>query len=208
MADYLHDYGLIVLFGIVALQAMGVGGLPGKTSLVVAGLLAADGYFPITSVVTVAAVAGIVGGYAGYWIGRKGGRRLVQHPRLVPRLERPLRFAEAFFARHGTKAVFLARFLPGLKVVAAPAAGISHMRWPAFALWHALGAIGFGLVFGLGAYYAGAGALELVEAFGLLALVPAAAAALLAWIVWTALRRRGRARAATWVSSSRSGGRT
>ena len=197
MAEYLHDYGLVVLFGIVALQAMGVGGLPGKTSLVVAGLLAADGYFAITSVVAVAAVAGIVGGYAGYWIGRRGGRRLVEHPRVAGRLGRPLRLAETFFDRHGTKAVFLARFLPGLKVVAAPAAGISRMRWRDFALWHALGAVGFALLFGLGAYYAGATALELAERYGAVAVVPAAAAALLAWLGWTALRRRRRARAAT-----------
>ena len=195
VSDYLHDYGLIVLFGIIALQAMGVGGLPGKTSLVVAGLLAADGYFPIANVVAVAAVAGLVGGYAGYWIGRKGGRRLVEHPRLSRRLARPLRLAEDFFDRHGTKAVFLARFLPGLKVVAAPAAGICCMRWREFALWHALGAAGFALLFGLGAYYAGESAIELAERFGFVAVVPAAAAAALAWLAWTVIRRR-RARAA------------
>ena len=190
MTEYLEAYGVAVLFAIVALQAMGVGGLPGKTSLVLAGLLAADGYFPISHVVVAAASGGIAGGYAGYWIFRKGGRRVVEHPRVVSRLARPLALAERFFAAHGTKAVFLARFLPGLKVVAAPAAGLSCMRWRDFALWHGLGAIGFALLFGLGAYYVGESALGLFGRFGVIAVAPIVVAAAVALLGWELLRRR------------------
>jgi membrane protein DedA with SNARE-associated domain len=47
--------------------------------------------------------------------------------------------AEAFFARHGGKAVFLARFFSGLRVFGALVAGISRMRWVTFILYNALG---------------------------------------------------------------------
>ena len=190
VAEHLETYGVVALFAIVALQAMGVAGLPGKTSLVIAGLLAAEGYFPISHVVAAAAAGGILGGYAGYWMLRRGGRSVVAHPRLARRLERPLALAERFFATHGTKAVFFARFLPGLKVVAAPAAGLSRMRWRDFALWHALGAVGFAVLFGLGAYYVGESALGAVERFGVLAVVPLTAAGLIAWLAWHLLPRR------------------
>lgn len=192
MADALQDYGLIVLFGIIALQAMGVGGLPGKTSLVAAAILAADGVFAIWHVLAVAAAAGLVGGYAGYVVGRVAGRRLVERPFLKRRVERPLATFDRFFERHGAKAVFFARFLPGLKVVAAPAAGIARMPWPKFALWHALAALGFALLFGLTAYYAGRGAIELVEALGVYAVAPLAALAALGWLAYVMLRRRRR----------------
>ena len=48
--------------------------------------------------------------------------------------------AEAFFARHGGRAVFLARFVAGLRVFGALVAGTSRMPWGRFALYNALGA--------------------------------------------------------------------
>ena len=48
---------------------------------------------------------------------------------------------ERFFARHGAKAVFFGRFVPGVRVVAALTAGASQMPWPQFAVYNATGAI-------------------------------------------------------------------
>lgn len=194
MEELVAEYGLYVLFAVIAIQAAGGVGLPGKTTLVVAGLLAADGRFPIWHVIIVAALAGIVGGYAGYAIGWFGGRRIVELPILRSRLERPLRIAEAFFDQHGTKAVFFFfRFLPGLKVLACPAAGMCRMSLPSFLVWHVLGAIAFALVFGLGAYWAGEAAIELVERWGLYALLPVGLALFLLYALakrtgWTVLK--------------------
>jgi membrane protein DedA with SNARE-associated domain len=185
VTELLHDYGLLILFAIIAAQAAGVAGLPGKTSLVVASILAARGDFEIAQVIVVAAVAGIVGGYVGYAIGRVGGRRLIDRPAVQKRLGRALRLMEKLFERHGAKAVFIARFLPGAKVVAAPAAGVADMSWAKFAFWHALGAIGFAVGFGLAGYYGGQGAIELVERFGVYALAPLVVVAAALYLVWT-----------------------
>jgi membrane protein DedA with SNARE-associated domain len=46
---------------------------------------------------------------------------------------------QPFFARHGGKAVFLARWTSGLRVAGAWVAGMSRMPWPRFLLWNALG---------------------------------------------------------------------
>jgi membrane protein DedA with SNARE-associated domain len=191
MAEFLRDYGLVVLFAVVFLQAMGVGGPPGKTTLVAAAILASKGSLPIVGVLAVGTVALALGGYVGYWIGRRGGRPLVD--RFLPqRLEPLVGRAERFFAAHGPRAVFTARFLPGLKVVAAPAAGLAHMPWRSFLLWHTLAAIVFTLGFGLAAFVAGAAAIELLEHYGAYALVPVAAALAVLIVL---RRRRQRARA-------------
>jgi membrane-associated protein len=95
---------------------------------------------------------------------------------------------EEFFDLHGTKAVFLARFLPGLKVVACPAAGTFRMRLAPFLVWHALASLAFALLFGLTAYWAGEAAIRLVERWGLYALLPAGLAVLAAYAL---LKRRG-----------------
>jgi len=184
VTEFLQDYGLVVLFAVVALQAMGVGGFPGKTVLVTAAILAARGHFSIVSVLAVGLVALVLGGYAGYWIGCTGGRRLVD--RFLPaRLEKLVVRAEAFFERQGPRAVFVARFLPGLKVVAAPAAGISQMQWRPFALWHTLAAIAFTLGFGIAAYVAGEAAIEFIEHYGFHAAIPIA----LAVVGWFGFKR-------------------
>jgi membrane-associated protein len=162
-----------------------VAGLPGKTSLVVASILAARGDFEIAHVILVAAVAGTLGGYVGYVAGRVGGRRLIERPAVQKRLGRALELMEKLFERHGAKAVFVARFLPGAKVVAAPAAGVADMNWAKFAFWHALGAVGFAVGFGLAGYYGGEGAIELVERFGVYALVPLVLLAATIYALWT-----------------------
>ena len=193
VVGFIEEYGLVVLFGVLALQAAGVPGPPGKTTLVAAAILAARGHLPIVEVIVVAAVGIVIGGFVGYAIGRFGGRRVCEHRLVACRLERPLGLADRFFDRHGTKAVFLARFFPGVKVVAALAAGIARMPPAAFALWHTLAAISFAAGFGLLAYYAGEGAIELAESFGLYGVVLFAALAGLATLGWLFLRRRARA---------------
>jgi membrane protein DedA with SNARE-associated domain len=190
MAELLQDYGLLILFGIIAAQAAGVAGLPGKTSLVVAAILAARGHFEIAHVIVVAAVAGILGGYVGYVVGRAGGRRLIQRPSVQRRMGRAIRLVEALFERHGPKAVFIARFLPGAKVVVAPLAGVADMNWAKFAFWHALAAIGFAGGFGLLGYFGGEAAIELAERYGLYALVPLGLVAALTWALYTLIKRR------------------
>jgi membrane protein DedA with SNARE-associated domain len=190
VTELLQDYGLIVLFAIIAAQAAGVAGLPGKTALVVASILAARGDLEIVQVIVVAAVGGILGGYSGYVVGRAGGRRLIERPAVQQRLGGALELMERLFGRHGAKAVFIARFLPGAKVVAAPAAGVADMSWARFVFWHALGAIGFAVGFGLLGYYGGEGAIELAERFGLYALAPVAVLGVLAWLGLRIVRRR------------------
>ena len=197
MTGFLEDYGLLILFLIIALQASGVPGPPGKTALVVAAILAAKGRFEIWHVLAVAAIAGIVGGYTGYLSGRTGGQRLLERRWLALRFRRPFATAKDFFDRHGEKAVFLARFFPGLKVVAALAAGSFGMRWWPFAVWHALGSVAFALVFGLTAYWAGEAAIELVERFGLAVVVILAVVAGLTWLGYRLARRRRPAGAET-----------
>jgi membrane protein DedA with SNARE-associated domain len=179
-----------VLFAILAIQAMGIPGPPGKTALVAAAILAAKGHFSIVGVIAAAAAGIVLGGYVGYAIGRIGGRRLLEKPFVARRVGGLFEKAETFFEAHGGKAVFSARFLPGLKVVAAPAAGICRMSWPGFALWHTAAAVAFSVGFGLGAYFVGEGVVELAEALGVYGLALAAVLLLIGWFGWKAFARR------------------
>jgi len=180
----LIDYGLVLLFLLVGVEAAGVP-LPGETALVTAAVLAHN-YWGIEWVIVVAAGGAIAGDNLGYWIGRIGGRKLVDRFGVTRRYaERVLPPSERFFARHGGKTIFLARFIAILRITAAWLAGLSHMRWWQFFLWNAAGGIVWATGVALLAYYAGKAAGDAVGRYGVYgALVVVAAGAL----VFIALR--------------------
>jgi len=165
----LETYGLILLFGLVAVESAGIP-LPGETALITAAVLAASGRFNIVEVIAVAAAGAIVGDSTGYWIARKGGRRALGKipiardalPELLPRGER-------FFERHGPKTVVIGRFVAGLRVTVAWLAGISHMPWGKFVVYNAIGGILWATTIGLVSYYFGNAVIDAVEKYGLIA---------------------------------------
>jgi membrane protein DedA with SNARE-associated domain len=141
MTHFIVTYGLGALFVAVALESAGMP-VPGETSLIAAGALASQGYFDIGMVIVIAAMAAIMGDNAGYWAGRWGGRGLLGRSALIRRYaERVLPKAEQFFAHHGGSAVFLARFIAGLRVGAAWMAGMSRMDWRRFLPWNGAGGV-------------------------------------------------------------------
>lgn len=168
MTHLIHAYGLYFLFLVIGLESAGVW-LPGETALITASVLASQGDLNIIAVIPVAAAAAIVGDNVGYWIGRTGGRRLLDRwKRLSPVTERFLPWADAFFDRHGGKTVFFARFIAGLRVTGAWMAGISHMPWWRFLAWNAAGGICWATLVGLLSYYAGRAAAEAFGRYGLI----------------------------------------
>lgn len=184
--------GYPALAGFVAAESMGVP-VPGETALIAAGILAHDGRLSIVGVIAVAAVAAIAGDNAGYLIGRKGGRALLekQGP-LLARRKAILAKGEPFFERHGPKAVFLGRWVAGLRIAAAWLAGINRMHWAKFAFFNALGGIAWATSVGLAAYYLGPTAEKVVKDVGLVG-GGVAGVALLAFFFWRSRRERAAA---------------
>jgi membrane protein DedA with SNARE-associated domain len=169
VTELILDYGLYLLFALVAAESMGVP-LPGETALITAGVLASQGHYSIVAVIAVAAAAAIIGDNVGYWIGRKGGRALLNRtPYIRDYFARVLPPSERFFRRHGAKAVFFGRFVSILRVTAAWLAGISHMPWWRFLFWNAAGGIIWATAFGLVAYYTGRAVAEAINKYGLYA---------------------------------------
>src|SRR5215212_6767005 len=177
----IEHYGYLVIFFGVLLESTGVP-LPGETILLASGFLAQRGHIDVGDAIVFGILGAVVGDQIGYWAGREGGRPFVlrwgRYFRITP--ERLAR-AEAFFERHGGKAVFLARFFAGLRAFGALVAGISRMRWRTFVIYNALGGAVWATAVVLVGYFLGS-SLGLVERwlgratlvlFALLALVVA-----------------------------------
>lgn len=157
--------GYIALALFVMLESTGVP-LPGETALITASTLAARHHLKIELVVFVAAAAAMFGDNIGYLIGRVGGRRLLQASGpFAKRRAAVLAKGEPFFAKHGPKAVFLGRWVIGLRTWMAWLAGASRMRWASFATWNAAGSITWATVIALIAFHAGRSTAGIIGVF-------------------------------------------
>lgn len=110
--------------------------LPGDSLLFAAGAVAALGGLDVDLLARLLFVAAVAGDAVNYAIGKRVGRRAAH------RWARPEHLArtEAFFARHGGKAVVLARFAPIVRTFAPFVAGMGAMSYWKFTLYNLLGA--------------------------------------------------------------------
>jgi membrane protein DedA with SNARE-associated domain len=191
LVDVAENVGYPLLFALIAIETMGVP-LPGETALITAGIVAARGNLSIEVVIALAAAAAILGDNVGFAIGRRYGRRLLEweggpfpHHR-----RRLIEVGEPFFDRHGPKAVFLGRWVSGLRITAAWLAGAHRMSWPTFTFWNALGGICWALSIGLAAYFGGHAAERIVTTAGIAGLVGVVFVGVALYIVTKVRRRR------------------
>lgn len=162
-------WALLFMFGLITLESFGLP-VPGETALIACGVLASQGSLPIVAVIAVAALAAVIGDNLGYWAAREGGRPLLERHRMTRHFaERYLPRGERFFARHGGKTVFVARFVAVLRVTAAWIAGLSHMHWWRFLAWNAAGGMAWATLVGLVAYFLGDAAASALGTYGLVA---------------------------------------
>jgi membrane protein DedA with SNARE-associated domain len=140
VAPYVARYGYLAVLAGVGLESAGLP-LPGETTLLAAAAIAARGGLNVWLVACAGAVASTLGDNLGFAIGRLGGRRLLTwlEGRFLPR--ESLNRVDRFFERWGPASVIVARFVTGVRVVAALAAGASDMPWRTFLPYNAAGAV-------------------------------------------------------------------
>ena len=139
--DLFVRYGYAVVFFGIFLENTGLP-IPGETALLAGAALAKFGRLSLPWVMVTAACAAICGDNFGFFIGRRGGRRIAERygSPLGLTAERLAHF-DRFFDRHGPRTVFVARFVSGLRVVCAVLAGASSLRWRTFFLCDTAGAV-------------------------------------------------------------------
>lgn len=114
--------------------------LPGDSLLFAAGLLAASGFFNPFGLIALVVIAAIIGDTTGYWLGWHSGKRFLhKYPRII-KPEYILR-TEQFYERWGGHAVIFARFVPIVRTLVPPLAGIGNMNYKRFLRFNVIGAL-------------------------------------------------------------------
>jgi len=148
IGELFSQYGYWVVFGGVFLENAGVP-VPGETALLAGAALAHAGHLSLVWVIATAVGGATLGDNLGFLVGRRGGRALAErYGRHVGLTRARLNQFDDFFARHGGRTVFIARFITGLRVFGAVLAGGSGLRWPSFLFYNATGAIAWATLVG------------------------------------------------------------
>jgi membrane-associated protein len=100
-------------------------------------------------------VAAVAGAQVGFWIGKKYGPRLFQRPDSRIFKAEYVERSRVFFDKHGSKAIVLARFVPFVRTLAPPMAGMGQMDTRTFTLFNIVGAAIWALGVTLLGYFAG-----------------------------------------------------
>ncbi|MFD0020236.1 DedA family protein [Streptomyces sp. NPDC058382] len=131
--------------------------LPGDSLLFTAGLLCAGGsgatpgHLSLPWVLLAAVAGALAGAQTGYLLGRRAGPALLSRTKSRKIREGADRAAEILERYGHAKAIVLARFLPIVRTVLNPLAGVLAVPARTFALWQVLG----GLLWTVGLVLAG-----------------------------------------------------
>ena len=156
ITQLIHDYGLAVVFLAAGLQAVGFP-IPGGTALVIAALDASSGRgLPLSGVITAGALGALLGGVAGFALGRwRGEPILLRLGRLFRQKPERIQELRGQFQRHAVAPLFIARFVTGLRNIAGLAAGASGVPLVRFLLISAVAAVAWSALISLEYYFAG-----------------------------------------------------
>ena len=187
-----QDWAYALLFGVVFAETGLVVApfLPGDSLLFAAGTLAAAGHLSLWLLLIVLTAAAVLGDLVNYTLGARLGRGALLSGRLPFVKPAHVEATEAFFARHGGKAVILARFIPFGRTLAPFLAGAAHMNVARFWAFNMIGAIAWVVAFTVGGYFFGS--VPLVRDNLTLSMVVVVAVSMAPAVVGALRRRRRR----------------
>lgn len=153
MAEFVSIYGIWVVAAFIALESVGIP-LPAEAALIAAAFFASRNHgVDIWALISAAIVAAVVGEVVGFWIGKRFGHQLLmRYGTRLGMTERRIKIGQRLFLRYGGRFVFIARFLPFLRNMAAVLAGTNSMAQRNFYFASATAAAAWIICYGFAAY--------------------------------------------------------
>ena len=160
----IEDYGYLAVFLLMVLESACIP-IPSEVTMLFGGA-AANATFAATIpghpahlnfllVGLLGTVGNLIGSWVAYWVGRRGGRPLIERwGRYVFLRPHEIDRAEVWFEHHGHEAVFVSRLLPVVRTFISLPAGVAEMPFGKFTAYtfagclpwtFALAGVGYGL---------------------------------------------------------------
>ncbi|MEI6579148.1 MAG: VTT domain-containing protein [Eubacteriales bacterium] len=160
ITEWIKEYGTWI-FGLIFVIIFCETGLvflpllPGDSVIFAVGAIAASNpKLNVWAWFIILIIAAVLGDTVNYEIGKRFGRRIIEYKRI--RLVKPenLAKADAFVAKHGGKAIFLARFMPIIRTIVPFVIGVGKLEYKKFLTYNALGGVVWvSLFLGMGYFF-------------------------------------------------------
>lgn len=115
--------------------------LPGDSLLFAVGLLASTtGKLDIAFVIPLLILAALLGDNVNYFVGKNFSNFIKSRKKILFLKREYITQTEAFYEKHGGKAVIIARFMPIIRTIAPFVAGTGSMKYPKYITFCLIGA--------------------------------------------------------------------
>ena len=143
LTSFITAVGYLGVAGIVFAESGLLIGffLPGDSLLFTAGFLASQGFFDVATLSTLAFLAAVVGDSVGYSIGYRLGPKVFKREDSILFHRDHVARTQAFYEKHGGKAIILSRFLPVVRTFAPVMAGVGRMKYSTFLVYNVVGGL-------------------------------------------------------------------
>lgn len=159
MEEFIRTIGYLGVFAIIFAESGLLVGffLPGDSLLFTAGFLASlnPPVFSLPVLLVGFFLAAVIGDSVGYAFGRRVGVKLFQRENSLLFNQKNILRAQAFYEKHGGKAIVLARFIPIVRTFAPIVAGIGTMHYPRFLVFNLVGGLLWAVGITLAGYFLG-----------------------------------------------------
>jgi membrane protein DedA with SNARE-associated domain/rhodanese-related sulfurtransferase len=128
----LSQYGLTVVILNVLLDQIGLP-VPAVPTLIVAGAFTADGQLSLSALFVGSVAACLIADCGWYWVGQTYGIRVLKTLcRISLEPDSCVSQTQTRFERWGVNSLIIAKFVPGLAIIAPPMAGAMRIGWRRF----------------------------------------------------------------------------
>jgi membrane-associated protein len=148
-------YGILFLIVFAETGFVVTPFLPGDSLLFASGALAAIGSLNVWMIVGILFLAAVLGDAVNYWIGHFFGKKIIESKNFPLIKKEHIDEAQAFYDKHGGKAIILSRFVPIVRTFAPFVAGVGRMNYPRFLSYNIIGGAVWILLFTFAGFFFG-----------------------------------------------------
>jgi membrane protein DedA with SNARE-associated domain len=155
LLPHLPRFSWLFVFVVVFLNNLGIP-LPGRVTLLGAGFILGKNFISLWQPLAAGTAASFLGGTLIFWLGRHFGHKRIKKIRWLALTPERIKWGERIFKRHGSGAVFIARFILLLPPAFANLlAGMAEMKWATFLFYNFAGSAAYTVSFILVGYFFG-----------------------------------------------------
>jgi membrane protein DedA with SNARE-associated domain len=146
--DLIHYFGYLGVFIAMTLESACIP-IPSEVIMPFAGFSVSEGEMTLWGITIVGALGNLTGSLMAYYVGLKGGRPLLEkYGKYIFISYNSLDRADRWFEKYGHEAVFISRFLPGIRTFISLPAGIAEMDIKKFSIYTLAGSLPWAFVLG------------------------------------------------------------